>query len=118
MQYYLAYENRDHTPIKSYVSNHREPFYRWLYRDNIEMGEVSKARLKAVPVCRYVGRKADEADPLTDVGLYEANYAPEPMQFYHPKPVAFDSDSGYEFNRELRKFRAGHTTDRSKLVLK
>jgi hypothetical protein len=118
VQYYLAYKNRDHTPIKSYVSNHREPFYRWLYGDNIEMGEVGKARLKAVPVCRYVGRKADEADTLTDVPLYEAKFAPEPMQFYHTKPVAFDSDPGYEFNRELRKVGAGHTTDRAKLLLK
>ena len=38
VQYYLAYKNRDHTPIKSYVTNRREPFYRWLYGDNIEIG--------------------------------------------------------------------------------
>lgn len=118
VQYYLAYKSREHTPIKSYVTNKREPFYRWLYGDNVEMGEVGKARIKQVPVCRYVGRKAQEAETLADVSLYEAPYAPEPMQFYRTKPVAFDSDAGYEFNRELRKVGAGHTIDRSKLLLK
>ena len=73
VQYYLAYKNRDHTPIKSYVTNRREPFYRWLYGDNIEMAEVGKARLKEVPVCRFIGRKAQEAETLTDVPLYEAD---------------------------------------------
>ena len=118
VQYYLAYKNRDHTPIKSYVTNRREPFYRWLYGDNIEMAEVGKARLKVVPTCRFVLHKAQETETLTDVGLYEAQFAPEPMQFYRTKPVAFDSDAGYEFNRELRKVGAGHTIDRAKLLLK
>ena len=118
VQYYLAYKNRDHTPIRSYVTNRREPFYRWLYGDNINMADVGHARLKQVPVCRYVGKKADEAQTLTDVPLYEAKYAPEPIQFYRIKPVAFDSDAGFEFNRELRKVDAGHTTDRGKLLLK
>ena len=39
------------------------------------------------------------------------------MQFYHTTPVAFDSESGYESNREMRKVGAGHTTDRSELLL-
>ena len=118
LQYYLAYKNRDHTPIKSYVTNRREPFYRWLYGDNIAMAEVGKARLKIVPVCRFLLRKAQETETLTDVGLYEAEVAPEPMQFYRTKPVAFDSNAGYEFNRELRKVGAGHILDRAKLLLK
>jgi len=71
-----------------------------------------------VPVCRFVLRKAQEDKTLSDVGLYEAAYAPEPMQFYRTKPVAFDSNAGYEFNRELRKVGAGHTIDRAKLLLK
>jgi hypothetical protein len=50
--------------------------------------------------------------------LYEAQYAPEQMQFYRIKSVAFDSTPGFEFNRELRKVGAGHVTDRKKLLLK
>ena len=119
VQYYLAYKNRDHTPIRSYVTNKREPFYRWLYGDNINMGEVGHASIKSVPVCRYRGlRKAEEAATLTNLPLYEAKWAPESIQFYRIKGVAFDSTPGYEFNRELRKVGAGHTTDRNKLLLK
>jgi hypothetical protein len=118
VQYYLAYKNRDHTPIRAYVTNHREPFYRWLYGDNITLGDVGHASLKQVPVCRYVGRKATEADVLSDVPLYEAKYAPEALQFYRVKNFAFDSAPGFEFNRELRKVGTGHTLDRAKLRLK
>src|SRR5215470_16099084 len=118
VQYYLAYKNRDHTPIRSYVTNRREPFYGWLYGDNITMGEVGRASLKQVPVCRFVGKKAEEAQVLANVPLYEAAYAPEHIQFYRIKSVPFDSTPGYEFNRELRKVGAGYTVDRSKLLLK
>jgi len=119
VQYYLAYKNRDHTPIRAYVANRREPFYRWLYGDNINMGDVGHATLKQVPICRYVGiRKAMEAATLTNLPLYEAKYEPEAIQFYRTKPVAFTSPPGFEVNRELRKVGAGHVLDRGKLLLK
>jgi len=118
VQYYLAFKCRDHTPIKSNVTNRREPFYRWLYGDNINMAEVGHASLKQVPVCRFVGKKADEAQTLMNVPLYEAKFAPETIQFYRIKSVAFDSTPGFELNRELRKVGAGHVLDRGKLLLK
>ena len=118
VQYYLAFKCRDHTPIKSNVTNRREPFYRWLYGDNINMAEVGHASLKQVPVCCYVGKKANEAETLMNVPLYEATFAPEHIQFYRIKSVAFDSPPGYELNRELRKVGAGHVPDRGKLLLK
>ena len=118
VQYYLAYKSHEHTPIRSYVTNRREPFYRWLYGDNISMAEVGHASLKQVPVCRYVGKKADEAQTLTNLPLYEAKYAPESIQFYRIKSVSFDSPPGFELNRELRKVGAGHVVDRGKLLLK
>jgi hypothetical protein len=118
LQYYLAYKNRDHTPIRSYVTNRREPFYRWLYGDNINLGDLGHASLKQVPVCRYVGKKAGEAQTLTNVPLYEAKYAPEHIQFYRIKSAPFNSPPGYELNRELRKVGAGHVLNRSKLLLK
>ena len=118
VQYYLAYKCRDHTPIRSNVTNRREPFYRWLYGDNINMAEVGHASLKQVPVCRFVGKKAGEAQTLENVPLYEAKFAPEHIQFYRIKPAAFDSPPGFELNRELRKVGAGHVLDRGKLLLK
>jgi hypothetical protein len=118
VQYYLAYKSHEHTPIRSYVTNRRDPFYRWLYGDNINLAEVGRVTLKQVPVCRFVGKKADEAQTLTNVPLYEAKFASESIQFYRVKPVPFDSPRGFELNRELRKIGAGHVVDRGKLLLK
>jgi hypothetical protein len=117
VQYYLAYRSNEHTPVKTWVSNHREPFYRWLYGDNVALGAVGATRIKSVPVCRFIGKKATERATLRDVPLYEATYPPEPIQFFRTK-VPFDSAPGFELNRELRKVGAGHTLDRARLLLK
>lgn len=119
VQYYLAYRSNEHTPVAAYVTNKREPFYQWLYGDNIALAPVGQARLKSVPTCRFVGmKKAQEAQVYSDVPLHEATWTPESIQFYNLKPASFDSNPGFEFNRELRKVGVGHTTDRSKLFLK
>ena len=117
VQYYLAYRSNEHTPVKTWVTNKREPFYRWLYGANVELGAVGSTRLKDVPVCRFAMRKATERAVLHDLPLYEAKYAPEQIQFFRAK-VAPDSAAGFELNRELRKVGAGHTLDRARLLLK
>jgi hypothetical protein len=117
VQYYLAYKSNEHTPVRAYVTNRREPFYRWLYGQNVALGEVGKTSLKSVPTCRFVGRRAEEAETLTDVPLYEPKFTPETIQFYTIRRAAFDSAPGFELNRELRKVGAGHTLDRRKLML-
>ena len=117
VQYYLAYRSSEHTPIAAYVTNRRDPYYRWLYGDNIELAPVGQAKLKSVPTCNFVGKKAQEAQNYTNLPLYEAEWARESIQFYTLKPAAFDSDRGYEFNRELRRVGVGYSTDRSKLFL-
>jgi len=118
VQYYLAYRSNERTPVRAWASNKREPFYRWLYGSNIEMGPIGGATLKSVPVCRFVGRKAQERITLQDVPLYEAKFVPEAIQFYTLKPAAFDSGLGFHFNREIRKVGAGHTPDKAMLFLK
>jgi hypothetical protein len=118
VQYYIAYRSHEHTPVASYVTNKREPFYRWLYGDNVELGPVGQTKLRDVPVCRFVGRKAEEAAVLHDVPLYEATFTDEQIQFYRTKPVPFDGRQGFELNRELRKVGTGHTLDRGKLLLR
>ncbi|HXK21547.1 MAG TPA: hypothetical protein VMS55_02600, partial [Myxococcota bacterium] len=118
VQYYIAYKcDSEHTPLRSYVANRRDPYYRWLYGANVELGPVGKVTLHQVPVCHFTGGKAREAQTLSDVPLYEAPYEPEAIQFYTVRPVPFDSDKGMELNRELRKVGAGHALDRSKLLL-
>jgi hypothetical protein len=118
VQYYQAFKDSGHTPVAAHVTNKREPFYKWLYGNNIDLAPVGQAKLKEVPTCRFVGKKVQEAQVYKNLPLYEAEWAVESIQFYMLKPAAFDSAKGYEFNRELRKVGTGHTTDRSKLFLK
>jgi len=118
VQYYIAFRSNEHTPVASYVTNRRDPYYRWLYGDNIELAPPGQAKLKSVPTCRFVGKKAIEGKAYSNMPLYEPEWTPETIQFYMLRPAAFDSDAGYEFNRELRKVSPGHDTDRAKLFLK
>jgi hypothetical protein len=120
VQYYMAYRStEDRKPTYSYVTNRREPFYRWLYGDNVQMGEIGQARIKEIPLCRFIGaRKAEEARTVSDLKLYEQPWSRESIQFYRIKNTAPDSARGFELNRELRKVGAGHVTDRGKLLLK
>jgi len=117
VKYYLAYRSKDHLPVAAYVSNNRGAFYQWLYGSNLRDAADGRATLAEVPVCRFVGRKAEEAQVLTGLPLYEAEYTPESIQFYRVKPVKFDSPPGFELNRELRKVGTGHTVARRALLL-
>jgi hypothetical protein len=118
VQYYIAFRSNEHTPVASYVTNQRDPYYRWLYGDNIDLAPPGQAKLKSVPTCRFVGRKAIDGETYANMPLYEPEWTPETIQFYTLKRAAFDSNPGYEFNRELRQVGPGHTTDRAKLFLK
>ena len=119
VQYYLAYRStQDRIPIATYARNERDPFYRWLYGKNVNLGPIGQTTLTDVPTCSFSPRKASESETLQNVPLYEADWTPETIQFYTIKGFAPDSGPGFELNRELRKVGAGHTTDRSKLRLK
>jgi len=118
VQYYVAYKcDTEHTPLRTYVANRRDPYYRWLYGANAVLGPVGKVTMREVPICRFNGRKAEEQQVLSNVPLYEAPFEPETIQFYTVKRAPFDSDTGMELNRELRKVGAGHPVDRRKLLL-
>ena len=118
VQYYLAYWGKKHLPVAAYAPNNRKDFYAWLYKDNIAYDADGSAVIKEVPVCRFAGlKKAEEAEVLTDVPLYEAPYARESIQFYRVKPVNFQSKKGFELNRELRRIGAGYQLDRAVLFL-
>lgn len=118
VKYFLAYSTTGHTPKAAYAHNQRKPFYEWLYHENVQYNADDSATLKEVLTCRFVGvRKAEEARTYTNVPLYEAEYIPEPIQFYLTGPINFQTARGFEFNRELRKVGVGHTTDRKALLL-
>ena len=118
VQYYLAYWGKKHLPVAAYAPNDREGFYAWLYGDNITYAPDGSATIKEAPVCRFSGlRKAEEAEMLTEVPLYEAPYARESIQFYLVKPVNFQTGKGFELNRELRRIGGGYELDRAALLL-
>jgi len=118
VQYYLAYWGKKHLPVAAYAPNDRKGFYTWLYKDNIAYNADGSATIKEVPVCRFTGlRKAEEAQVLKDVSLYEAPYARESIQFYRVKPVNFQTKKGFELNRELRRIGAGYELNRAALLL-
>ncbi len=118
VQYYLAYWGKKHLPVAAYAPNDRRGFYAWLYKDNLAYNADDSAIIKEVPVCRFTGlRKAEEAQVLKDVPLYEAPYARESIQFYRVKPVNFQTKKGFELNRELRRIGVGYELDRSALLL-
>lgn len=118
VQYYLAYWGKKHLPEAAYAPNDREGFYAWLYKDNIAYNPDGSATIKEVPVCRFTGlRKADQAITLKDVPLHEAPYTRESIQFYKVKPVSFQSNKGFELNRELRRIGAGYEVNRTTLLL-
>jgi len=119
VEYFLAYESQKHKPVKAFAPNAREPYYKWLYGDNISYNPDGSAVIKEVPVCRFLGkRKAVESQVYENVPLYEAPFKSEPIQFYQITKTSFETKAGFEFNRTLRQVGTGYEIDRSTLFLK
>ena len=118
VQYYLGYKSVKHKPDHAYAPNDRKAYYAWLYGDNIEYQADDGVVVRKVPECRFVGlRKATRARVHESVPLYEAPFAPSPIQFYRIRKVSFETAEGLEFNRELRRVGSGYELDRHKLFL-
>ena len=118
VQYYLAFAGVKHTPTNAYAQNNRKDFYGWMYGDNISYNSDDSAVIKETLTCRFVGKKAKEAQTFQNQPLYEAEFPPEAIQFYQLKPTAFNSPGGYTFNRELRRIGIGYDADMKRLYLK
>jgi hypothetical protein len=117
IQYYLAFAGKGHTPTNAYAQNNRKDFYAWLYGDNVSYNDDDSAVIKETLTCRFVGKKAKEAQTFENQPLYEAEYYPEEIQFYQLKPVAFQTERGFTFNRELRRVGVGYETNLKNLYL-
>lgn len=117
IKYYLAFAGKGHTPTNAYAQNNRKDFYAWLYGDNVSYNEDGSAVIKDTQTCRFVGKKAKEAQAFANQPLYESEYYPDEIQFYKLKPTAFQSPKGMTFNRELRRVGIGHETVLKNLYL-
>ncbi len=117
VQYYLAFAGKGHTPTNAYAPNNRRDFYGWLYGDNVSFNSDDSAVIKETLTCRFVGKKAQEAQIFQDQPLYEAEYYPDEIQFYRLEPTNFKSPEGFTFNRELRRLGIGHEISMKHLFL-
>ena len=86
-------------------------------RTSARLPPPATVTLKGVPVCGFLGRKAEAARTLSNLPVSEPRFESETIQFYGTTRVPFDGDAGMELNRELGKIGVGHTLDREKLLL-
>jgi hypothetical protein len=117
IKYYLAFAGKGHTPTNAYAQNNRKDFYAWLYGDNVSYNEDDSAVIKDTQTCRFVGRKAKEAQSFADQPLYEAEYYLDQIQFYKLVPTDFQTDRGFTFNHEMRRIGIGYNTTMKNLFL-
>ncbi len=118
VQYYIAFRHTNQRVAKQIWSqNNRKDYYDWLYADEMNYGPLGEVTFDEVCEGRFVKRKAKEGKTWKNLGLYEAPYQPETVQFYKIKGVDSLSAQGMEFNRELRRVGYGYEIDRSMLGL-
>ncbi len=117
IKYYLAFAGKGHTPTNAYAPNNRKDFYAWLYGDNVSYNEDDSAVIKDTQTCRFVGKKAKEAESFANQPLYEAEYYQDQIQFYKLRPTSFQTPRGFTFNRELRRVGVGYDADMTNLYL-
>ena len=118
VQYYFAFRHTDSRVANQiWVQNNRKDFYGWLYGDEIAYGPVGEVSFKEAWDGKFVKRKAVQGKRYQNIGLYEAPYEPEYLQFYTINGVDKLSEPGMNFNRELRRVGYGYRPDRRRLML-
>ncbi|WP_163340733.1 hypothetical protein [Desulfopila sp. IMCC35008] len=117
VQYYIAFQGKSRVASLIWAQNNRRDFYDWLYGDEIVYGEPGEVTVKEAVSCDFVGKKAVEGRVYDNIGLYEAPYEPEFLQFYTINGIKNTSSEGYEINRELRRVGYGYEIDRKLLKL-
>lgn len=118
VKYYLAFSaTEDRRPKDAWAMNERRPFYEWLYGDDLVELTETTARLRNVVTCAFVAKAAVEQAPQPELPLYEAEYAPERLQFYRLRKAAIEGSRGQYFQQELTRISAGYEADANKLFL-
>jgi hypothetical protein len=118
VQYYIAFRHTKSRVAKEIWSqNNRKDFYDYLYGDEIHFGPIGGVAFKEAYGYKFLKRKALQGTKHVNVGLYEAPYEPEYLQFYVIDGVDKLSRKGMDFNRELRRVGYGYKVDRTLLGL-
>lgn len=85
VKYFIAYSLRSESqpvPQALRVANERRAYYDWLYGGDIRFDADGDAYFEGIHDGRYVARQALEGREYDRIGLYEAAYEPEKVQFY------------------------------------
>jgi hypothetical protein len=118
VQYYIAFRHTHARVAKQiWAQNNRKDFYAWLYGDEITYGPIGQVTFKEAYGYKFLKRKALQGKKYTNIGLYEAPYEKEYLQFYIINGVNKLSKKGMDFNREMRRVGYGYQVDRKILLL-
>ena len=118
VQYYIAFRhNKSRVAKQIWAQNNRKDFYRWLYGDEINYGPIGNVTFHEAYNGAFIHRKAVRGKKYEHIGLYEAPYEPELLQFYVIKGMNRFSRKAVEFNTEMRRVGYGYQVDRKKLLL-
>ncbi len=118
VQYYIAFRHTNARVAQQiWAQNNRKDFYQWLYGNEINYGPIGEVTFDEIYDAKYIKRKAIQGSRYENIGLYEAPYEPEYLQFYVLPGTDKFSRKGVEFNQEMRRVGYGYDIDRGKLLL-
>jgi len=100
VRYFIAYSLKDNRPDRLRVTDERYAYYDWLYGGELAYEAGGRGVFREARDNHFIGREAEEGAEYAQIPLYEADYAPEHIQFYR--------FVGISFARELRKVGVTH----------
>jgi hypothetical protein len=108
VKYFHAYSLRNKRPYKRRAPADRKSFYKWLYVNGYHYDEDGTLIFDEAPTSKFVRKNAYKGETFEEIPLYEADYAPETIQFYNRMPIPFVRElrrvsSTYDFNRKVLK---------------
>lgn len=118
VQYYIAFRhNKSRVAKQIWAQNNRKNFYKWLYGNEIKYAPIGEITFAEAYEGTFIHRKAVRGRRYENIGLYEAPYEPEYLQFYVIKGMNKFSSKAVKFNTEMRRVGYGYQLDRKKLLL-
>ena len=98
VKYFYAYQLKNKRPSNLRAPAERGAFYDWLYGGALTINADGEGVFKDVESGKFLKRKPVKGKKYKNLRLYEAEFAPQHLQFYKNK--------GIPFARELRKVSA------------
>jgi hypothetical protein len=100
VRYFVAFSLKKKKPHRLRAPMERRAFYDWLYGGELRYAADGRGFFRDIRDGQFIGRKAVDGREYESIGLYEADYQPEKLQFYQLVDIPFA--------RELRKVGVQH----------